>query len=151
VNKIDYFDFPYHVDGRGRTAETGEDDHIRDLIHQVLFTSPGERVNRPDFGCGVAQLVFQPNSDTLAAATQFLILGAELRPVGVQLWPGHSKVYSCPSSIDIYKVKIYLSAITACEVDVGRPQAPCELTTRAPRLRPQKVHSGVCRASSRDH
>jgi phage baseplate assembly protein W len=74
-----YFDFPYHVDGRRRTAETGEDDHIRDLIHQVLFTNPGERVNRPDFGCGVGQLVFMPNSGALAAATQFLVQGALIR------------------------------------------------------------------------
>jgi uncharacterized protein len=70
------FDFPFHLDGRGRSAETGEDDHIRDMIHQVLFTNPGERVNRPDFGCGVKQLVFMPNSDTLAAATQLLIQGS---------------------------------------------------------------------------
>ena len=77
--KTDYFDFPYHVDGRGRTAETDEDDHIRDLIYQVLFTNPGERVNRPDFGCGISQLVFMPNSDVLAAATQFLVQGALTR------------------------------------------------------------------------
>ena len=77
--KTDYFDFPYHVDGRRRTAETDEDDHIRDLIHQVLFTNPGERVNRPDFGCGIGQLVFMPNSGALAAATQFLVQGSLTR------------------------------------------------------------------------
>jgi phage baseplate assembly protein W len=77
--KSDYFDFPYHVDGRGRTAETAEDDHIRDLIFQTLFSSPGERVNRPDFGCGIGQLVFMPNSDALAAATQFLVQGSLTR------------------------------------------------------------------------
>jgi len=74
-----YFDFPYHVDGRGRTAEATAADHVRDLIYQVLFTAPGERVNRPDFGCGVSQLVFMPNSDALAAATQFLVQGALTR------------------------------------------------------------------------
>jgi phage baseplate assembly protein W len=52
------------------------DDHIRDLIEQVLFTSPGERVNRPDFGSGLMQLVFAPNSDELATATQFMVQGA---------------------------------------------------------------------------
>ena len=62
-------DYPYHFDGRGRTAETTDDDHIRDLIEQVLFTAPGERVNRPTFGSGVMQLVFAPNSDALASAT----------------------------------------------------------------------------------
>jgi phage baseplate assembly protein W len=71
-----FLDFPFHVDGRGRSAETAEDDHIRDMIFQVLFTNPGERVNRPDFGCGVKQLVFMPNSDALATATQFLVQGA---------------------------------------------------------------------------
>jgi uncharacterized protein len=70
------FDFPYHVDGRGRTAQTGGDDHIRDLIEQVLFTSPGERVNRPTFGSGLRQLVFAPNSDELATAVQLMVQGA---------------------------------------------------------------------------
>ena len=79
MTKTDSFDFPYHIDGRGRTAETDEDDHIRDLIYQVLFTNPGERVNRPDFGCGIGQLVFMPNSDALAAATQFLVQGSLTR------------------------------------------------------------------------
>ena len=55
-------DHPYHFDGRGRTAATGGADHIRDLIEQVLFTSPGERVMRPDFGAGLLALVFEPNS-----------------------------------------------------------------------------------------
>ncbi len=75
-------DYPFHFDGRGRTAETGEDDHIRDLIEQVLFTSPGERVNRPTFGSGIPRLVFAPNSNELAAATQLLVQGA------LQQWLG---------------------------------------------------------------
>ena len=66
-------DYPYHFDGRGRSAATDELDHIRDLIEQVLFTSPGERVMRPDFGAGLLALVFEPNSTTLAATTQFLV------------------------------------------------------------------------------
>jgi phage baseplate assembly protein W len=75
-------DFPYRFDGRGHTADTDTDDHIRDLIEQVLFTSPGERVNRPTFGCGLMQLVFAPNSEELAAATQYLVQGA------LQQWLG---------------------------------------------------------------
>ena len=69
-------DFPYHFDGRGRTAETDDAEHIRDLIEQVLFTSPGERVMRPDFGSGLLALVFEPNSTALAATTQMLVQGA---------------------------------------------------------------------------
>lgn len=75
-------DYPIHFDPRGRTSETGDENHIRDLIEQVLFTSPGERVNRPDFGSGVMQLVFAPNSDALVAATQLSVEGA------LQQWLG---------------------------------------------------------------
>ena len=75
-------DFPFHFDARGRTAEADDDGHIRDLIEAVLFTAPGERVNRPTFGSGLMQLVFAPNSDELAAATQFLVQGA------LQQWLG---------------------------------------------------------------
>ncbi len=71
-----YLDHPFHFDGRGRTAETALNDHVRDLIYQVLFTQPGERVNRPDFGCGLKQMVFMPNSEALVTATQFLVQGA---------------------------------------------------------------------------
>jgi phage baseplate assembly protein W len=71
-----YLDYPFHFDATGRAATTDVDDHVRDLIYQVLFTNPGERVNRPDFGCGLLQLVFMPNSDALAAATQFMVQGA---------------------------------------------------------------------------
>jgi phage baseplate assembly protein W len=75
-------DYPFHVDSRGRTAQTPPDEHIRDLIEQVLFTGPGERVNRPAFGSGLLQLVFMPTSDELATATQFLVQGA------LQQWLG---------------------------------------------------------------
>ncbi len=75
-------DFPFAFDSRGRTAQTTEDDHIRDLIEQVLFTAPGERVNRPTFGSGLLQMVFTANSDELATATQFLVQGA------LQQWLG---------------------------------------------------------------
>ena len=75
-------DFPYRFDARGRTAATDEADHIRDLIEQVLFTSPGERVMRPDFGSGLLQLVFAPNSEVLAATTQVLVQSALQRWLG---------------------------------------------------------------------
>lgn len=74
--------FPYQFNGEGRTAATDDNTHIRDMIEQVLFTTPGERVNRPAFGSGLLQLVFQPNSDELASATQFLAQGA------LQQWLG---------------------------------------------------------------
>lgn len=75
-------DYPFRIDGQGRTASTDLDAHIRDLIEQVIFTIPGERVNRPNFGSGLSQLVFAPSSDELATATQFLVQGA------LQQWLG---------------------------------------------------------------
>lgn len=75
-------DFPFHVDGRGRTASTGHADHVRDMIKQLLFTTPGERVNRPDFGCGLLDLVFGPNSPELAAALQVAVQAALQRWLG---------------------------------------------------------------------
>ena len=69
-------DYPLGFDGRGRTATTDRDAHIRDMIEQLLFTSPGERVNRPTFGSGVLQLVFAPNGDALAAATRLSVQAA---------------------------------------------------------------------------
>src|SRR6266704_4834193 len=75
-------DFPWHFDGRGRTAATDDDDHIRNMIELLLFTSPGERVNRPDFGSGLLQMIFAPNSAELAAALQFTAQAA------LQQWLG---------------------------------------------------------------
>jgi uncharacterized protein len=72
--------FPYAFDPTGHTAQADPVTHIGDMIEQILFTSPGERVNRPTFGSGTAQLVFAPNSDVLAAAQQQLI------QAGLQQW-----------------------------------------------------------------
>ncbi len=77
-----HVDYPYGFDPRGRTATADFEKHVRDLIEQVLFTTPGERVNRPDFGSGLLQLVFAPGSDELAAATQFTVQAALQRWLG---------------------------------------------------------------------
>jgi uncharacterized protein len=75
--------YPYGFDTRGRTsAVRSEEEHIHQMIEQLLFTSPGERVNRPDFGCGVLRLIFVPNSDAEAAAAQFFIQGALQQQMG---------------------------------------------------------------------
>lgn len=74
--------FPYRFDARGRTAEAADDRHVRDMIEQLLFTSPSERVNRPTWGSGVLNLLFAGNSPELAAAAQLTIHGA------LQQWLG---------------------------------------------------------------
>lgn len=74
--------FPFGFDGHGRTATADDAAHVRQMIEQILFTNPGERVNRPDFGSGLLQLVFAPNSDALAAALQANVHGSLQRWLG---------------------------------------------------------------------
>jgi phage baseplate assembly protein W len=69
-------DFPWQIDRNGRTLATDEDDHVRDLIEQVLFTTPGERVNRPTFGSGLLRLLFGPNGAEQGATAQLLVQAA---------------------------------------------------------------------------
>jgi hypothetical protein len=69
---------PIAIDaGLGRLQEeTNYAAHVDQLIRQVLFTGPGERINRPDFGCGVKRMVFAPNSDVAASLAQVTIVQA---------------------------------------------------------------------------
>ena len=76
------FAFPFQIDGRGRTSGADDDAHVKQLIEQLLFTSPGERVNRPTFGTAIRQMVFAPISDETSAALQFMLQGA------LQQWLG---------------------------------------------------------------
>jgi phage baseplate assembly protein W len=75
--------FPLRFDGAGRTRRPATDvEHVRQMIEQILFTAPGERVNRPDFGSGLLRQVFEPNSDEVAATLQFTT------QAGLQRWLG---------------------------------------------------------------
>lgn len=93
--------FPFRIDSRGRSAEVYEDAHLRDMIEQVLFTTPGERVNRPDFGCGLLQLVFAPNSDALAAAVQMTVQGALQQWLGELIEVDDVRVESLDARLDV--------------------------------------------------
>lgn len=104
--------YPYRVDGSGRTARDAEEIHIRGLIEQVLFTAPGERVNHPDFGTGLMQLVFASGGDETIAATQFLVQGA------LQQWLG-----------DLIDVE---------SVDIGSEDSTLNITVRYRVLRTQQ-------------
>ena len=68
--------------GDRRATLTLGDDHVRDMIEQVLFTAPGERAMLPEFGCGLLTLVFEPNSELLAAATELLVRSSLQRWLG---------------------------------------------------------------------
>ena len=94
-------DFPYQIDRLGRTAAPDADAHIRDMIEQLLFTMPGERVMRPTFGSGLAQLVFQPNSEELATAVQFLVQGSLQQWLGELIVVEAVQVTSTESTIEV--------------------------------------------------
>jgi phage baseplate assembly protein W len=94
-------DYPFHLNAQKRTATTDEQDHIRDLIEQVLFTTPGERVNRPEFGTNLMQLVFAPNSDELATATESLVQGALQRWLGDVIQVEAVQVKSEESTLEV--------------------------------------------------
>jgi len=68
--------FPVRLGAHGQLALGSDEDYLRWLVELVLFTRPGERVNRPDFGSGVDSLVFAPAGDEAAAATRALVHGA---------------------------------------------------------------------------
>jgi phage baseplate assembly protein W len=93
--------YPFQIDPAGRVATASDDEHIRQMIEQLLFTSPGERVNRPDFGTGVMQLVFAPNSSELASATEFMIQSALQQHLGDVIKPEAVRVTSEDATLTI--------------------------------------------------
>ena len=105
--------FPFQFDGRGRTLDP-LDDYVRQLVEQVLFTSPGERVNLPDFGSGLLQLSFAPNSMEMTAATQFTVQGA------LQKWlSSYIKVISVVASSEEAKLTV---TVTYAPLNTGITQ-----------------------------
>jgi len=94
-------DYPFRIGGNGRTAVTDEDEHIRDLIEQVLFTMPGERVNRPTFGSDVSKMLFAPNSAAAAPALQLAVQGALLQWLGDRIIVNAVEVESVDSTLTV--------------------------------------------------
>lgn len=93
--------YPYQFDGRGRTACDSINDHVRDMIEQLIFTNPGERVNHPDFGSGLLQLVFGGNSPELAATVQFTLQAALQKWLGDVLQVQSVNVQSVDSTLTV--------------------------------------------------
>jgi phage baseplate assembly protein W len=93
--------YPFQFDGRGRTAAADDSDHIREMIEQLLFTNPGERVNQPDLGSGLLQMVFAPNSPELAAALQMTVQAALQRFLGDLINLEHVQVSAQDSALTV--------------------------------------------------
>lgn len=114
-------DFPWAIDGRGRTTATDQAGHIRDLIEQVLLTAPGERVMRPDFGCGLLAMVFEPGGPQVAATLQFVVQGALERELGDVVALREVTVEAVDAALVV--------TVTYEEVRTGTPQV---VTVRTP-------------------
>jgi phage baseplate assembly protein W len=102
--------FPLRLDGRGRTALVDDADYVKGLVEHLLFTSPGERVNRPDFGSGIGRLVFAPADDALAQSTQALVHGALQRWLGDLLRVEDVTVTSVDSRLEVVVAYLPLTA-----------------------------------------
>ncbi len=85
MDRHDYT-FPFRIDpASGQAARTSYAAHVEQMIRQVLLTSPGERADLPEFGCGLRQLLFAPHSDALDATTKLLVLQALNKWLGDQI------------------------------------------------------------------
>lgn len=105
--------FPLRLDPRGLTALVDDEAYLRGLVEQVLFTAPGERVNRPEFGSGVGRLVFAPTDDALAESTQALVHGALQRWLGDLLRVESVRVTSVDARLDVVVEYLPLNATSA--------------------------------------
>jgi uncharacterized protein len=106
LNDPRFLDYPYSVSGNGTPSTTLADDHLSDLILQVLFTSPGERVNLPEFGVGVQRLVFAPNSDALRSSVQFMVSTNLQRWLGDRISVNQVNVSSDPGDESTVTIEI---------------------------------------------
>lgn len=116
--------YPYRFDGRRRTAEATGDDHVRELIEQLLFTQPGERVNRPDFGSGVMQLVFAAGSPEVAATVEFLVRGALQQYLGDRITADRVAVDAVGATLTIVIDYIVVATGDAATVTIAREVGP---------------------------
>ena len=111
--------YPFRVSEHGRVATTDYESHVYQMIEQLLFTAPGERVNLPTYGCAVQVLVFASNSPELATATQALVHGA------LQQWLG-----------DVIKVEA---------VQVGSADSTLSITVQYTIIRTQRRQTSTFR------
>ena len=94
MDRHDYA-FPFRIDANsGQAAQTNYEAHVEQMIRQVLLTSPGERADLPDFGCGIRKLLFAPHSEALDASTQIIVQQALNKWLGTQITVQKVKVLS---------------------------------------------------------
>jgi Bacteriophage baseplate protein W len=121
--------FPLAMDARGQTTLAGEERYLKGLIEQVLFTRPGERVNRPDLGSGIDSLVFAPAGDELAQTTRALVHGALQRFLGDLIRVEDVGVVANESTVEVTVAYVPLRTVSGAparvvQVSAGAGVAP---------------------------
>lgn len=102
--------FPFRIDAAShQAAQSRYEAHVEQMIRQVLLTSPGERVNLPEFGCGLRQLLFAPHSEALDATTKLIVLQALNRWLAGQIEVKDVKVASIEETGDPAQLRVYIA------------------------------------------
>jgi uncharacterized protein len=111
MNRHDYA-FPFRIDAAsGQAAQTNYEAHVAQMIRQVLLTMPGERVNLPEFGCGLRQLIFAPHSEALDATTRIVVQQALERWLAGQIQVRQVKVIGVENSPDPAQLLIQIDYV----------------------------------------
>lgn len=111
MNRHDYA-FPFRIDAAsGQAAQTNYEAHVAQMIRQVLLTMPGERVNLPEFGCGLRQLIFAPHSEALDATTKIIVQQALERWLAGQIQVRQVKVIGIENSPDPAQLLIQIDYV----------------------------------------
>lgn len=117
--------YPFRIDpASGQAALTTYEAHVEQMIRQILLTSPGERADLPEFGCGIRKLLFAPNSDALAATTQILVQQALNKWLAGQIQVTQVTVVPPGSAPDPSQIQIqidYLLIETQTEKSLSLP------------------------------
>jgi len=116
--------YPFGIGDTGRTLDAASDDHVRQMIEQLLLTSPGERVNRPQFGGGLRQLVFAPNSAALASALEFTLQASLQEYLGDLIEVRRLDVVSVDATISVGVQYIHRRSGLASSAQVAIPAQP---------------------------
>jgi uncharacterized protein len=113
--------FPFRIDGTGAVLAESGDPLLRSKILQLLLTSPGERVNLPEYGTRLKDLVFDPNNDVLAAATEFAVARALMRFLGDELQVDSVQVSADGSELNVDIIYLRKSDLQTERLRVGVP------------------------------
>lgn len=113
--------FPFQIDGTGGVLAQGGDPLLRGKILQLLLTSPGERVNLPEYGTRLRDLVFDPNNDILAATTEFMVNRALQRYLGEELQVDQVAVKSEESTLQVEIVYVRKADLRMERLRIGLP------------------------------